>query len=155
MKYTHNKGFSLTEILIVIAGLTILVAIVMPRFAEIRENQTMKSAVEDVISSLNKARSKTLASVNSSEYGVHFQSDKVIIFKGKVFSVNDANNESINITSPATISNVTFGGVSGVSGDVYFNRVYGSPSTTGTVTVSTSSFSQIITISQTGNASKN
>lgn len=155
MKNNYQKGLGVTELLVVFAGILLLVAVALPQFSKLRENQTLKSAVEDVISAVDKARSKTLASVNSSEYGVRLESDRVIIFKGTTYSQGDASNEIINLTTPATITNVTLGGVSGTSGDVYFNRIYGIPNTTGTLTISTSSYSKIITISPTGTASKN
>ena len=151
----HKKGITVIELLIVITVLGIIFSVALPRFSKIRESQVLKDAASDVLSSLNKAQSQTLASVNSSSYGVHFQSDKVIIFKGKVFSASDANNETISITVPASVSNVTLAGVSGNSGDVYFSRLSGTPSQTGTVTVSTSSSSKVITISATGSASMN
>lgn len=155
MRPFFYKGISIIEILVIFASIGILVAIVVPQFSKIREGQVLKTAVVDILSTINKARSKTLASVDSSSYGVHFQSDKVIIFKGVVFSAVDPNNEIINITSPASISNVTLGGVSGDSGDFYFNRIYGAPNTTGTITISTVSSSRIITIYKSGNASVN
>ncbi len=155
MKNTYTKGLGAIELLIVFAVLALIVAIVIPQLVSMRQNQTLKSAVEDVLSTVEKARAKSIASYNSSSYGVHFQSDKVIIFKGTSYVSNDANNESIDILSPATISNVTLGGVSGVSGDVYFQRIYGVPSKSGTVTVTNGSSSKIITISTTGNTSKN
>ncbi len=155
MKNIFTKGFSVVEALVVIAGLALVVAIVIPQFSKIRERETLKSGVENIISAVDKARTKTLASVNSSSYGVHFQSDQVIIFKGVAYSALDANNENIIITTPATISNVTLGGVSGSSGDIYFNRIYGSPNTTGTVTVSTGNYSKVITISSGGGVSSN
>lgn len=155
MKNLYKKGITVLEILIVLAILAGMFAIVIPQFSKIRENQVLKNAVGEVISSLNKAQSQTLASLNSSSYGVHFQSDKIIIFKGTVFSVGDINNQTINITTPASISNVTLALASGSSGDLYFNRLSGTPNKTGTVTVSTSSFSKIITISVTGMASIN
>ena len=105
--------------------------------------------------SLEKARSKTLGSVDSSEYGVHFQSDQVIIFKGKVFSSSAVDNEIIYVVNPISISNVTLDGVSGTSGDVYFNRLYGVPSSVGTITISAPSAVKIITISITGTISVN
>jgi prepilin-type N-terminal cleavage/methylation domain-containing protein len=151
----HKQGMTVIELLIVIAVLGIVFSIVIPQFSKTRENQVLKNTVSDILSSLNKAQSRTLASVNSSSYGVHFQSDKIVIFKGTVFSAGDANNETINITTPANISNVTFAGVSGNSGDVYFNRLSGTPNQNGTITVSTSSFSKVITISATGAASVN
>src|SRR3989344_37957 len=150
MKNFYQRGLSIIELLILIAVIGVLTAVIIPQFSKIRENQVLKSGVEDLLSSINNARGKTLSSLNSSEYGVHFESEKVIIFKGKVFSAGATDNETINIVTPASISNVTLDGVSGISGDIYFNRLSGIPSDTGTITVSTPSFSKIITISATG-----
>ncbi len=155
MKNFYKKGITATELLVVIAVLGVIFSIVIPQFSKSRELQVLKSGVGDILSTIDKARVTTLSSLNSSSYGVHFQSDKVIIFKGTVFSASDPNNEAINITTPANISNVTLGGISGNSGDVYFNRLSGSPSALGTITISTSSYSKIITISATGVASSN
>jgi hypothetical protein len=132
-----------------------LALIVIPQFSKSREMQVLKSGVENSLSSIDKARVETLSSLNSSSYGVHFQSDKVIIFKGTSFSASDPNNETILLVTPANISNVTLGGVSKSSGDIYFNRLTGAPNKAGTVTISTSSYSKIITITATGVASSN
>ncbi len=148
-----NKGATLIEILIVLLIIGILIVVILPQFSKIRENQVIKATAGDVLSTINKARSQTLASEDSSSYGVHFQFDKVVLFKGSVFSDTNVNNQVINIFSPANISNVTLGGVSDVSGDLYFNRIYGVPNTNGTITISTPSFSKIITIYQSGNTS--
>ncbi len=155
MKKLFNKGFTAIEILIALAVIVIIVSVALPQLSHSRENQAMKNAVQESLSSIDKARGETLSSLNSSEYGVHFQSDKVIIFKGTAYSTGASTNETIDIVTPASISNVTFGGVSSTSGDVYFNRLSGAPSTTGTVTISTTNFSKIITISATGIASVN
>ena len=143
------------EILVVCAIVAVLISIILPRFSSIRENQVVKAAVADVLSAIDKARTETLSSLNSSPYGVHLESGRVIIFKGTVYSSSSPDNESVNIISPANISNVTLGGVSGASGDFYFNRLSGSPNKTGTVTVSSPAFTKIITISATGMASVN
>lgn len=152
MKNIYKKGITIIEILIVIAVLGIIFSIVIPQFSKMRENQALKNGVQDILSSVNKARSQTLASLNSSVYGVHFQADKVIIFKGAVFSVGDAGNETIDITTPAIISNIA---LAGGGNEIYFNRLSGAPNTTGAVTVSTPAYSKIITISATGVASSN
>ena len=141
--------------LILVAVVGVLISIVLPTFSKIKENQVLKNGVEDILSLINKARGETLSSLNSSEYGVHFQPDKVIIFKGKVFSASAPDNESISIITPASITNVMLGGISGTSGDIYFKRLSGAPSSTGTLTISTSTYSRIITISTTGVASVN
>lgn len=154
MKNYYKKGITVIELLVVLAVLGIIFSVVIPQFSKIRENQVLKSGVQDILSSLNKARSQTLASLNSSVYGVHFEADKIIIFKGTDFSTRDtAKDETINIITPATISNVTLNLVSDVDGEMYFNRLSGGPSKTGTITVFTTNYSKIIRISATGTAS--
>lgn len=136
------------EILVVVAVLGIIFSITLPQFSKVRENQVLKNAVSDVLSSLNKAQSKTLASLDSSSYGVHFDSDKVIIFKGTTFSSGNVNNETINIVSPAIISSVTLLPSGGV--DLYFNRLSGTPNVTGEIVVSSTNYWKVVTISGTG-----
>ena len=151
----YKKGITLVEILVVISILVIMVSIIVPSFNSMRERQALNNAVADVLTSLNKALSQSSSSLDSSEYGVHFQSDKVIIFKGQVYSSLDSTNEIINIISPAYISNVTLNSVSGTSGEMYFNRFSNIASKTGTITVSTTNFSKIITIGALGIISTN
>ncbi|MBI5139532.1 prepilin-type N-terminal cleavage/methylation domain-containing protein [Candidatus Nomurabacteria bacterium] len=149
-KENKKVGFTIMEVLIVIAIVGILAVIVLASFGDMRDRQLLKATASDIFSALDKARSQTLASVNSSEYGVHFQSDKIVIFKGTIYSSSDSNNEEILFTSGAFISsiNLTSGAV-----DLYFNRLSGAPNKSGTITVSVSSLSKTVTISPTGASS--
>ncbi len=141
------------EIMVVIAVLGVLLMIVIPQFSNIRENQVLKSTVADVLSSIDKARAETLSSLNSSQYGVYFQSDKIVIFKGTSYSALDTtNNEITSITAPANISNIS---LLNSGSNVYFNRLTGAPNTTGTVTISSTHYSKIVTIYATGVVSSN
>lgn len=151
--YKKARGITIVELSVVIALIGIIILIMFPQFSRMRENQVIKNATVDILSVIEKARSQTLSSLNSSEYGVRFQPDRVIIFKGKVFSESATNNETINIISPASISNITLNGVSGNEMDMYFNRLSGTPSASGTVTISTTNIQKIVTISATGMAS--
>ncbi|MDP9249512.1 MAG: hypothetical protein M3M85_03340 [bacterium] len=135
------------------AILGVIFAVVLPQFSKSRERATLDSAVVEILAGISQARGKTLASVDSSSYGLFFTANEVIIFKGTSFSVGDLDNDTIRIVSPAAVSNVALGGVSGSSGEFYFNRLLGSPSASGTVTVSSPSYSKIISITATGSAS--
>ncbi|KKS04990.1 MAG: hypothetical protein UU58_C0002G0002 [Candidatus Nomurabacteria bacterium GW2011_GWA2_41_25] len=146
----YKQGITVIELLIVIAVLGIIFSIIIPQFSKTRELQVLKSAVSDVMSSLNKAQSRTLASVDSSSYGVHFQVDKVIIFKGIIFVADASDNETINIISPATISTIA---LAGGGANLFFNRLSGAPSVTGSIVVSSTNFIKTITISSTGTVS--
>ena len=155
MQKFFQKGITVIEMLIVVSVIGILVLITLPRFSKIKENQVLKNTLGDVTSVLHRAQTQSLASVDSSEYVVRFQSDQVIIFKGKIFSAEAPDNKITNISSPSSISNVTLGGISSSTGELYFERLSGIPSKIGTITISTPSASKIITISATGAVSLN
>ena len=155
MKNFYHKGFTLLEAIIVIAIIGIITAVAFPQLTKVRNVQILKSSSEDIVSVLNKARSETLASLNSLQYGVHFDTHSVTIFSGTTYTSGNSSNEIINISSPASISNISLAG--GVY-DFYFNRLSGTASKTGAITVSISSDSSLtktITISGTGGVSIN
>ncbi len=147
-----KRGFSFVEVMLVLAIITIMIFIIAPSLRKMKENQILKTTLSEVISAINKAKSQSISSVNSSEYGIHFQSDKIVLFKGTTYSSGSASNENIILTTPATISSITF---TGGATDLYFDRLSGAPNKTGTITVMVSSSSRIITISATGTVSMN
>lgn len=151
IRNTHTKGFTTIELFMVITLLGVITAFAVTKFSSFKEKQVLENTVIDIVTNVNKASSKTLASVNSSSYGVHFQSDKIVVFTGTTYSSGAGTNETTNVVSPATISSITLnpGGVS----DVYFNRLTGIPNVTGTIVVTTPSYSKTITIGQTGTVS--
>jgi prepilin-type N-terminal cleavage/methylation domain-containing protein len=153
--FKNQRGMSIVEVLVVISVIGILTAVVLPQFSKVKENQVLKNAVSEITSALHNAQSQSLASKDFSEYGVYFESDKILVFKGKIFNVEAVDNSSISIVLPATISNVAFNGISATTGEIYFQRLSGAPSKVGTITVSTPSYSKLITISATGTVSVN
>ena len=143
------------ELIVVIAIIGILSVLVFSSLSETKNNQVLKSAVEDVVSLLNKARSQTLASLNLTTYGVHFESNKIVLFSGTTYNTDDASNEVVDVSSPATISNISL--TDGAT-EFYFNRLSGVPSKTGNIKISISSNANLvktITISSTGGVSVN
>ena len=147
-----KRGFTALETFIVLSVAILLIVIVLPSFQAMRNNQVLKATASEVVSALDQARSQALSSIDSSEYGVHFELNEIIIFKGTTFSSPDPNNENISITSPAFISSIN---LTGGAVDVYFDRLSGAPNKTGTITISISTFSKVIIISATGAISMN
>lgn len=142
-----GRGITLMEALVVIAIISIIVAIAIPSFSNMKKNQLLKNTGEDIISTLDKARSQTLASLDSSEYGVHFAQNSFTYFKGRNYGDGLAGNEVINIQLPAKISNIL---LSGGATSIYFNRLSGMPNVSGTVIITNGDFTKTITISATG-----
>ena len=147
MKIFFNKGITLIEILVVLAILVIIIGVTLPSFQNMRENQIFKTTLSEVMSTINKARGESMSSVNSLEYGVHFESDQVVIFSGTVYSAGAADNVITEVTSPASISDIS---ISGGGSDLYFDRLSGAPNNTAEITVSTPNLSDVIEISGTG-----
>lgn len=153
MKNLNKKGITIFEILLAIAIVSILAATVLPGFAKIKKVQILKSATETIVSVIGNARSQTLSSLNSSNYGIHFATDKVVLFTGTVFSSGSTSNQDVNLLSPATISSIN---LNNSGQEIYFNRLSGLPNTSGTITVSVLGLSaKTITISSNGLASVN
>ncbi len=140
----------MTETIIIVAVSIILFAIIVSAFSGFNKNQSLNSTSSEVVSVLNEARALTLASLDNKAYGVHFQSDKVIFFKGSVFSSSDPDNKITTISSKISISNIS---LNGGGDDIIFQRLTGKTDQDGTITlslVSDPSKSKTITVGVSG-----
>ena len=128
-----KKGFTIIEALVVIVILTVISVIVIGSFTKFNNNQSLNTAVSEITSTLNQARANTLASYDNLSYGVHFQSDKIILFSGGVFSSSDPDNKEIVLSTKVSISNIT---LAGGGSDIIFKRLTGKTDQDGTITLS-------------------
>lgn len=152
MKIPKNKGVSLMEMLIVISLIGLISAIVVPSFSDFRKNQVLRNTTEDIVSLLNEARSSTLASKNFNTYGVHFDTDRAVLFTGASFTDQSSNkqidfDQSVNIPVDGGIN------LEGGGNNVIFKRMTGETSEYGTITIqqiNNPSHQKIISISLIG-----
>lgn len=153
MKILGNKGFSLLELITIIVVLFLISIVVVPRLIDFQREQALKNTTENIISLLNKAKTDSLSSLNSSNYGVHFTTNSAIYFIGDTFNSSDLNNHQIDFDSGVAISETS---LNGGGNDVIFPRLTGDPIGYGTITLYLTSDpdrQKIITISQTGSIS--
>ena len=121
-----------------------------------RDQQALKNNTEDIISILNKARQNTLSSLNSTNYSVHFETNKVVLFVGSTYSSVNSSNEQFNLSS---VVNIPISGGINVGGgsDVVFERLTGE-TIGGTIIlrlISDSTKQKTIIINKTGIVSSN
>ncbi len=156
LKINKNKGFTLIEILIVIVIIGIISSIVILNLSKFRNEQLLKNTTLDVVSLLSKARQNTLSSVNSINYGVHFDSNQAVLFTGTGYTSNSTTNEPIVFNSRVIIP-MPYGLDIGGGSDVIFERLNGE-TIGGTIKIQLTSDStkqKIITVGKIGNASSN
>lgn len=123
-----KKGFTLLEIVLVVAISAVILGIVLFSFAGYRNREILKSTTLQVVSILRDARAKTLVAEGDSVYGVHFDVDQIILFTGSSYSPNSISNETTTIPSAIGLATTSLGAT-----DVVFNRLSGEPSVTGEI----------------------
>lgn len=138
MRKIKNKGISIIEIIIVISIIAIISAITIPNLSQFRNQQAIKNTAEDIISLLNEARNSTISSKNSNTYGIHFQSDRAILFTGSFFN-EDPSNKQIDFDSAITIPETGGINLNGGGDDIVFVRITGDTLNYGTIVIQLSS----------------
>lgn len=154
-KDSTTSGFTLIELVVVIAISILLVVTTVSFFGSFRNSQVLQGETSQALSLINKAQVYTLNSVSDSEYGVRVNDDQVTLFKGLVFSSSSPTNETHVLHSAVKISSTTF---SGGGTDIVFDRLTGDTSNDGSFTVSLKNDptqKNVISISKTGAMAQN
>lgn len=150
-----KNGFSLIEILLSIAIIVIILFIVINLFSNYNKKQILDNTVENVSSLLKEARSSTLSSKEDSVYGVYFEEDRITIFKGSTYVLDDPNNKIYKLDKKTNISEIN---LNGGGGSVIFQRLTGKTDNYGTIKISLISDLlnfKTVSIYQTGIVEKN
>lgn len=122
----------MTEIIVYTAIMAILVSLTFRGFLSFRDNQALEKSTSQIVTALNKARSLTISSKNASQYGVHFLSNKVIVFSGAQYSEGNADNQTFSFDSTVALGTTTF---YGGGSDIVFQRLTGATDDFGTSTI--------------------
>ncbi|OHA67219.1 MAG: hypothetical protein A3C82_00960 [Candidatus Wildermuthbacteria bacterium RIFCSPHIGHO2_02_FULL_47_12] len=129
------KGFTLTELVVVIALSVLLGGLALPALRIGQKNSELDSAVESVVSVLRLAQNRTLASEGASQYGVFFDTaaapDQYTLFKGATYGSRDAGADEIH----ALPQGVEMFAVTIPQNFVVFTRVTGAVVNAGSVTL--------------------
>ena len=128
-----SAGFTLVETLVVVAITCMVAGMVMVSFSTYNSTEALAKDEGRVVAVFERARSLTLDSYNSSQYGVHIASSTLTIFQGSTYSAGATTNIVTTLNTKVQVQKVTLvgGGV-----DVIFNRLTGETSETGTTTIS-------------------
>jgi len=144
-----SAGFTLMEILVVMGIFIIIFSITFSLFGRLDKKEALEKDVAGIIALTRNARLLSVASKNAALFGIHFESDKAVLFEGSVYVIGGPNQKVINLSKKVYISSYSLN--TGGS-DIIFSRLIGDTLNYGTVTVSLkdNSTSTTITILKTG-----
>jgi prepilin-type N-terminal cleavage/methylation domain-containing protein len=122
----NNSGFTLIEVLVVVAIMIIAGSIILPVSADYRQRNDLDISQVSFAQSVRRAQQLSMSGDGDSQWGINAISGSVVIFKGNTYATRDANyDEKYDISS-----NITFGGQL----EYDFAKVTGLPVQTGTAT---------------------
>lgn len=146
----NQKGFTVIELLIVIFILGMLAALVIASLSVFNRSQTVDGVAKAIDAMINDARSRSVASVEDSSYGMYFDANSAVLFKGTSYDSNDPANEVYALPSTVAINSIN---LTGGATALYFEKITGTASRSGSITfehTQDASQTRTIVISSTG-----
>jgi len=149
---SFQRGFTLIELLIVVGIIGVLLIITLSRISNFGSQTDLDTTAQRIVSTLERARNQTIASEGDDVHGVHFESDKYVLFTGATYDPLDTTNKEYDI-STTTISSIS---LLPSGAEVIFDRIRGTTSNTGSITlqlVADASKTKVIVINALGQSS--
>lgn len=125
-----NKGLTFIEIIVAISILVFISTIGLSAFSSFKEAASLSSSIDTVMTYLIQARSKTLSAEGGVQYGVHFESEKIVFFQGGSYIESNPQNQEIILPTIIEIFSIT---LNGGGSDVLFKKLTGETDNTGTI----------------------
>lgn len=138
------------ELIIVLAVVGVISLVAFSPLVRFRDNQVLVATTEQIVSLIYAARTNTIASKDAAQYGIHFESGRVVLFKGTAFTEPNANNKELALPPSIEISAIS---LNGGGTDIVFDRLVGTTAQFGTIVLtlkSNASSTRTIATEQTG-----
>lgn len=141
--YNFQKGFTLIELILVIAIISILMALSASIGSSFLVRNYTQNTVNDLISKLRIAQLNSLLAKKDKEWGVRIQGNQIILFAGTSYTTRDVSVDEVT-PYPNTIS------ISPNNSEYVFTKLTGN-SNVATITISNNiGESEVININQEG-----
>ena len=122
MKYLNQKGLGLIELLVVILVIIILIGLAFISYRLFEKRTELEVTAQNVLVTLKLAQTKTLASEGASQYSVHFENNKYILFKGDTYQEGAVENKTYQLPRRLEIYDID---LADEGNDVIFQRISG------------------------------
>ncbi len=139
MIFSNKKSFTLIEVLIVLALTSLIIVFSLPLFNLFKINRKLDIQQNKIIDTLRLAQNKSQTGLDNSSYGVYFETDGYVFFKGDSYETRDTQYD-IEYELPSGFS------LSGLE-EVVFYKITGRPSSSGNLVITETSSGRTRTIS--------
>lgn len=137
-----SKGFTLFEVILSLVVVAILTGLSLPVYRTLMTKNDLDVATVTVVQTLRRAQTLSIAVDGDTNWGVKVQSASITLFKGTSYALRDSTfDETFEIPTA-----ITTGGLS----EIVYNKLFGSPQSTGTITLTTDSDSSSLTLNSKG-----
>lgn len=141
-KLNHNKGFTLLELLLSLATISLLAGLSLPIYRTLITKNDLDIAATTIAQSLRRAQILSQAVDGDTSWGLKLQSGSITLFKGVSFATRDSSfDETFDVPSSISVGGTT---------EIVFAKLTGFPQTTGTVNLGAEADSRSVTINEKG-----
>ncbi len=148
--HKHANGFTLIEVIVVLGVLATLMSVATINVLRLQRHTHIQTTITTLATDLYEQRQRAMTGdtqgrSTQDSYGVHFETDRYVLFHGSSYSAASPDNVSIQIPDPIQMSSTTF-----PSSDVIFlkgsGQISGYSQTTNTVTLTNTTNSEAVTL---------
>ena len=123
----HQKGFTLIELILVIAMITVIGGAVLPLSYKFLTRNDIELAAQKVVQSARRAEFLSASGNLDATWGIHVQTTDVTLFKGTSYLARDTSrDEKLSFDNAVILIGTT---------DFIFSKLSGYPVSAGTVTL--------------------
>ncbi len=107
----NSYGFTLVELVLVLGIILTLFGMTMFNLVGTQQTSEVGTTADTLVSDMASQQTKAMLGIGTSSgtnYGIYFQTDRYVLFKGNYYNPADSTNFTVMLNSGLQFSNITF-----------------------------------------------